>query len=187
MTGDDPAPAPDPLEFLERVLWLAFRQACATMRLHDAVQRRIWGFRYPRVEALGWLPDLGESAEYRRRLTQMDAECAVYVRESAAPWPPTGVGPRGARAADGARLVVAAAVWPRAGLSGLRVARYRWDGALEDVTTEGVRLEDTHLDVPWLRACLPVPVPVPVAAPDPPARRALERWRRAAGARFDWL
>ncbi|MET9701086.1 hypothetical protein ABZY31_29805 [Streptomyces sp. NPDC006529] len=180
MTGDDPAPAPDPVEYLERVLWEAFRRACATMRLHDAVQRRIWAFRSPRVEALGWFPDEGESAGLRSLLARADAECAVYVRESPGPWPPAGPGadPRGTR------LVVAAAVWPGAGLSGLRIAAYGRDGSLEEVTGDGVRLEDTHLDVPWLRSCLPMAVTLPV--PRPPLR-ALERWRRAAGARFDWL
>ncbi|MDJ0385676.1 hypothetical protein [Streptomyces sp. G-G2] len=183
MTGDACAPAPDPVEYLERVQWLAFRQACRTMRLHGALRSRIWAFRHPGVEALGWFPDEGGSLEYRRQLAGLDAEAAVYVHESPGPWPPTG------RAPDGGRLVVAAAVWPGAGLSGLRIAACRADGSLEEVTTGGVRLEDTHLDVPWLRTCLPVPG----AAPGAGARhrgtvgRALERWRLAAGGRFDWL
>ncbi|MFJ7204731.1 hypothetical protein ACIQWR_14465 [Streptomyces sp. NPDC098789] len=173
MTGDESAPAPEPFEYLERVQWQAFRRACATMRLHDALQRRIWAFQAPKVEALGWFPDEGGSADLTRYLSRLGAECAVYVRESTGPWPPTRA--RG----GGGRLVVAAAVWPRVGLSGLRIAAYGRDRSLEEVDTDGVRLEDTHLDVPWLRACLP--------GPDQPPLRVVERWRRAATARFDWL
>ncbi|MET3983901.1 hypothetical protein [Streptomyces sp. PvR034] len=180
MTGDESAPAPEPFEYLERVQWQAFRRACATMRLHDALQRRIWAFRAPKVEALGWFPDEGGSAELAGYLARLGAECAVYVRESAGPWPPTGVGPRGP-GRGGGRLVVAATVWPRAGLSGLRIAAYGRDRSVEEVATDGVRLEDTHLDVPWLRACLPGP------PPERPPPRVVERWRRAAAARFDWL
>ncbi|WP_330331090.1 hypothetical protein OHS33_16060 [Streptomyces sp. NBC_00536] len=180
MTGDDSAPAPDPVEYLERVQWHSFRRACATMRLHDALQKRIWAYRHPHEEALGWIPDEGGSAELAGWLAGADAECAVYVHESPGPWPPTG------RGLDAGRLVVAAAVWPREGLSGLRIAAYGRDGSLDEVTTDGVRLEDTHLDVPWLRSCLPGPV-VPRWAPEPAPRRALDRWRRAAAGRFDWL
>ncbi|MFD5932230.1 hypothetical protein [Streptomyces sp. NPDC060333] len=147
MTGDESGPPPEPDEYLERVLWEAFREACATMRLHGALPGRVRAHRPPEVAPVGTFPDLGASDTLRELLARVEAECAVYVHESPAP--------RGTGGQDTGRLVVAAAVWPGEGLSGLRVSSYRRDGTLEEITAEGVRLEDTHLDVPWLRGCLP--------------------------------
>ncbi|MEU9419951.1 hypothetical protein [Streptomyces sp. NPDC048272] len=181
MTGDESGPPPEPDEYLERVLWEAFREACAAMRLHGSVPGRIRAHRRPGVAALATFPDIGASDTLRELLARVEAECAVYVHESPAP--------RGTREQDTGRLVVAAAVWPAEGLSGLRVSSYRRDGTLEEITGEGVRLEDTHLDVPWLRGCLPAarradpvtpragdpvgssgPVTTPMSAPARPAR-----------------
>ncbi|MCJ1679210.1 hypothetical protein MTF65_18050 [Streptomyces sp. APSN-46.1] len=80
MTGHESGLSPTPGEFLEHVQRDAFRQACTTMRLHGALPRRVWVFRYPRPEPLGSFPDAGESERFRRRLGQVAAEAAVYVR-----------------------------------------------------------------------------------------------------------
>ncbi|MFJ5807600.1 MULTISPECIES: hypothetical protein [unclassified Streptomyces] len=147
MTGDESGPPPEPDEYLERVLWEAFREACATMRRHGSLPGRVRAHRPPEVAPVGTFPDIGASDTLRELLARVGAECVVYVHESRAP--------RGTAGQDTGRLVVAAAVWPGEGLSGLRVSSYRSDGTLEEITAEGVRLEDTHLDVPWLRGCLP--------------------------------
>ncbi|CAM5320600.1 hypothetical protein [Streptomyces abikoensis] len=142
---------PDADEYLKHALGVGFQQACAAVRQHGTVHETVHGYRFPRqraivtIDAEKWRGGVRASPDaVRLTLWAWRADCAVYMHEAEDPRVPGGGG-RG-------RLVVAVAVWPRQGLSALRVASYGEDGSLEETDADLLALRASLLEVPWLPA-----------------------------------